>query len=95
MESITYTHVQQLVEKLPETQLALAYHLLLELVEKEVDPQSPQAEFMKLSVEEQQILLSQQAEQMKTHYEQIAGERAEWQAGDFIDECETRGNLVS
>lgn len=82
------------VEKLPETKLPLAYHFLLELVMKEVEPQSPQAEFMKLSVEEQQALLSQQAEQMKAHYEQTASERTEWQTGDFIDACETRGDLV-
>ena len=95
METITYTQVQQLVEKLSETQLALAYHFLLGLVKKEVNPQSPQAEFMKLSVEEQQTLLSQQAEQIKIHYEQTADERTEWQSGDFIDEHETRGDLVS
>ncbi len=34
METITYPQVQQLVEKLPETKLPLAYHLLLELVVK-------------------------------------------------------------
>lgn len=95
METITYTQVQQLVEKLPEAKLVVAYHLLLELVGKEVEPQTPQAEFIKLSAEEQQRLLSQQAEQMKTHYEQTADERTEWQSGDFIDECETRGDLVS
>ena len=95
METITYTQVQQLVEKLPETQLTLAYHLLLGLVEKEVDPQSPQAEFMKLSVEERQTLLSKQAEQMKIHYEQTVNERTEGQSGDFLDEHETRGDLVS
>ena len=89
METITYTQVQQLVEKLPETKLALAYDLLLELVEKEIVPQSPQAEFMNLSVEERRVLLSQQAEQMKAHYEQTADERTEWQAGDFIDERES------
>ncbi len=88
METITYTQVQQLVEKLPETKLVVAYHLLLELVGKEAEPQSPQAEFIKLSAEEQQILLSQQAEQMKIHYEQTTDERTEWQAGDFIDERE-------
>ena len=95
MEAITYTQVQQLIEKLPEAKLPLAYHLLLELVLKEIEPQSPQAEFMKLPVEEQQIRLSQQAEQMKTHYEQTADERTEWQTGEFIDECETRRDLVS
>ena len=89
MEGITYTQVQQLVEKLPETKLPLAYHFLLALAEREVDPQSPQADFMRLSPEERHRLLSEQAEQMKTHYEQTAGERTEWQAGDFIDERES------
>ncbi len=86
METITYTQVQQLVEKLPETKLPLAYHFLLELAEKDVDPQSPQADFLRLSPEERHQLLSEQAEQMKAHYEETADERTEWQAGDFIDE---------
>ena len=89
METITYTQVQQLVEKLPETKLPLAYHFLLELADKDVDPQSPQADFMRLSPEERHRLLSEQAEQMKAHYEQTADERTEWQAGDFIDERES------
>ena len=88
METITYTQVQQLVEKLPETKLRVAYHFLLELADKEVEPQSPQADFMRLSPEERHQLLSEQAEQMKVHYEQTADERTEWQAGDFIDERE-------
>ena len=79
METITYTQVQQLVEKLPETELPLAYHFLLTLVDKDVDPQSPQADFMRLSPEERHRLLSEQAEQMKAHYEQTADERTEWQ----------------
>ena len=95
MEAITYTQVQQLVEKLPETKLPLAYRFLLELVDKGVEPQSPQADFMRLSPEERHLLLSEQAEQMKAHYEQTAEERTERQAGDFIDEREPRGNLVS
>lgn len=95
MKAITYTQVQRLVEQLPETKLPLAYHFLLQLADKAVEVQSSQADFMKLSVEEQQTVLSQQAEQMKAHYEQTADERTEWQAGDFIDERETRGNLVS
>ena len=89
MEAITYTQVQQLIEKLPETKLPLVYHFLLELADKDVEPQSPQADFMRLSPEERHRLLSQQAEQMKAHYEQTADERTEWQAGDFIDERES------
>ena len=89
METITYTQVQQLVEKLPETKLPLVYHFLLELVDKDVEPESPQADFMRFSPEERHRLLSEQAEQMKAHYEQTADERTEWQAGDFIDERES------
>ncbi len=89
MEAITYTQVQQLIEKLPETKLPLVYHFLLELAGKDVEPQSPQADFMRLSPEERHRLLSEQAEQMKAHYEQTADERTEWQAGDFIDERES------
>ena len=88
MEVITYDQVQQLVEKLPETKLPLVYHFLVELAGKEVEPQSPQADFMRLSPEERHQLLSQQAEQMKAYYEQTADERTEWQAGDFIDELD-------
>ena len=89
MEAITYTQIQQLVEKLPETKLPLVYRFLLELADKDVEPQSPQADFMRLSPEERHQLLSEQAEQMKAHYEQTADERTEWQAGDFINERES------
>ena len=41
---------------------------------------------MRLSVDEHRQVLAQQAEQMKTHYEETAKERTEWQTGDFIDE---------
>ena len=37
MEAITYTQIQQLVEKLPETKLPLVYRFLLELVDKDVE----------------------------------------------------------
>ena len=93
MKTVTYAEVQQLVAKLPENKLASAYRLLYALTTPEA--QSPQAELMRLSVDERRQLLSQQAEQMKTHYEQTADERTEWQAGDFIDESEAGGDLVS
>ena len=92
MQTITHTAVQALVAKLPESKLPLAYRLLHSLTEAEGE--SPQAKFMRLSVDERRQLLSQQAEQMKDHYEQTADERTEWQTGDFIDESETGGNLV-
>ena len=93
MQTITYTEVHALVTKLPESKLSLAYRLLHSLTETEGE--SPQAKFMRLSPDERRLLLSQQAEQMKDHYEQTTDERAEWQSGDFVDESETRGNLVS
>ena len=84
MKTITYAEVQQLVTKIPEMELPLAYCFLVELVAGE--PQSPQAAFMRLSVDERRQILAQQAEQMKAHYEETADERTEWQSGDFIDE---------
>ena len=83
MKTITYAEVQQLVTKIPETELPLAYCLLAELVG---ESQSPQAAFMRLSVDERRQVLAQQAEQMKTHYEETADERTEWQSGDFISD---------
>ena len=92
MQTITHMEVQELVAKLAESKLPLAYRLLHSLTEAEGE--SPQAKFMRLSVDERRQLLSQQAEQMKTYYEQTAAERTEWQTGDFIDGSEARGNLV-
>ena len=86
METITYTQVQRLIKKLPETELPLAYRLLLELADKEMDKLSPQADFMRFSLDERRRILAQQAEQKKAHYEHAADERTEWQTGDFIDE---------
>ncbi len=85
MATITHSQVQELVKKLPETKLPLAYHLLQELADKDVETLS-QADFMRLSIDKRRRILAQQAEQMKVHYEQTADERTEWQAGDFIDE---------
>ena len=84
MATITHSQVQELVKKLPETKLPLAYHLLQELADKDVETLS-QADFMRLSIDKRRRILAQQAEQMKVHYEQTADERTEWQAGDFID----------
>ena len=76
METITYTDVQQLIEKLPETKLPLAYRLLVDLENRAIDDQSPQAAFMRLPLAERRQLLAQQAEQMKAHYEQAAADAA-------------------
>ena len=82
MSAITHAEVQALIAKLPEYKLPLAYRLLHALTTAEGE--SPQAKFMRLSIDERRLLLSQQAEQMKDHYEQTADERTEWQTGDFI-----------
>ncbi len=82
MSVITHAEVQALIAKLPESKLPLAYRLLHALTTAEGE--SPQAKFMRLSIDERRQLLSQQAEQMKTYYEQTAAERTEWQTGDFI-----------
>ena len=57
MKTITYAKVQQLVTEIPETELPLASCLLAELVAGET--QSPQAAFMRLSVEEGRQVLAQ------------------------------------
>ncbi len=93
MHTITHTEVQALVARLPKSKLPLAYRILHSLTTAEGE--SPQAKFMRLSADERRLLLSQQAEQMKDHYEQTADERTEWQSGDFVDESQTRGNLDS
>lgn len=74
MKTVTYTQVEQLLKKLPKAKLPIAYHLLVDLINREVDEQSPQAAFMRLSLEERRQLLSEQAKQMKGHYEQISDE---------------------
>lgn len=74
MKAVTYTQVEQLVKKLPKAKLPIAYHLLVDLVNREVDEQSPQAAFFRLSLEERHQLLAQQAKEMKEHYEQMSDE---------------------
>jgi len=86
MKSITYSRVQELVRKLPKRELSRAYHFLQELTDnKSVDTKS-HSEFLRLPIQERRRILAKQAEQMKTHYEQKSNDRAEWQAGDFVDE---------
>jgi len=67
MKTVTYAQVQQLVAKLPEDKLPSAYRLLSALTAAEA--QSPQAAFLRLSVDERRQLLSEQAEQMKAYYD--------------------------
>ena len=74
MKIITHAEVRELVEKLPEAKLPLAYRLLVDLDNRDIDEQSPQSVFMALSSAERRRVLAQQAEQMKTHYEHAAKE---------------------
>ncbi len=86
MEAITYSQVQELVQKLPATKLLLAYNFLIDLADKETDWQSPQLNFMLLPLNERRRIMAQQAKQMVAHYEQTSEERQTWQAGEFLDE---------
>lgn len=83
MDTITYSQVQELVNRLPSKKLQLAYSLLVDLADKEAYEISPQIHFMLLPSSERRRIMSQQAEQMVAHYEQEASERQTWQAGDF------------
>ena len=90
MGMITHAQVQELVRKLPETKLSLAFHFLQDLADKDAESLS-QADLARLapmapgdgSPDERSQILAQQAERMKEHYEQTADERTEWQAGEF------------
>ena len=92
MGTITHAQVQELVRNLPETRLSLAFNFLQDLADEDTELIS-QAGFARLapmtplnsSADERRQVLAQQAERMKDHYEQTAGERTEWQAGDFSD----------
>ncbi|MDM8560827.1 hypothetical protein [Candidatus Parabeggiatoa sp. HSG14] len=64
----TYSQVQELVRQLPTTKLLTAYNFLLELMDKKVETLSPQLEFMQHPTHKRYQLLTQQAEQMVTHY---------------------------
>ena len=85
MQTITYSHIKELVSKLPVTKLTVAYDLLLDLVADEPNAAVPQLDFMLLPLKERRHLLAQQAEQMVTYYEQTEAERQDWQRGDVIE----------
>jgi len=89
MPTITHSQLQQLVKELPETKLPLAYRLLVELGEghADADTPSPQLAFMRLPLQERRRSMAQQAEAMVAHYQDTAGARQEWQAGDIINGC--------
>ncbi|ETR72355.1 MAG: hypothetical protein OMM_07557 [Candidatus Magnetoglobus multicellularis str. Araruama] len=81
MQALTYSHIQSIVNQIPESKLTIAYNFLIELAEPN-ETNFP----TKLSLSEKHKLLEKQAYQMISHYEQTESKRQEWQAGDFIDE---------
>ena len=87
METIIYSQLHELITRLPTKKLPLAYNLLLDLADQELDTSSPQVDFMFLPLSERRKIMALQAEEMVAHYEQTEAERQEWQSGDFIDEC--------
>lgn len=85
MNTVTYSHLQDLIPKIPIHKLSLAYTLLLELIEKESSA-LPNDDFFCLPLSERRQIMAQQAEKMALYYEETQQERQEWQAGDFIGE---------
>ena len=86
MEVITHAQVQEVVQRLPVTKLPFAYTLLVDLANREISSPLVQTDFLRLPLSERRSLLTLQAQQMKSHYEQTLFERQAWQAGDFVDE---------
>ena len=86
METITYSQVQDLIKQLPAQKLPLVYHLLIDLTTEDKSGVSAQLDFMRLPLSERRRIMTQQAAQMVTHYEQAAAERQAWQGGNFKDD---------
>lgn len=85
MTTITYSEVRQLVMRLPVDKLPVAYDLIANLREDDVESDLVQQSFMCLSTEERRRLMMEQAAQMKSYYERTTTERQTWQAGDFVE----------
>ena len=85
MQTVTHAQVQELIKRLPVQRLPIAYRLLVDLSASGTESPSPQQEFMLLPLDERRRRLAEQAKQMAAHYEQMAMERQDWQAGDFLD----------
>lgn len=89
METITYSHVQDLMQQRPPQCLPAAYETLSELRDRKQPPGS-RAGFLRLPLTRRHEILARQAEELKMHYEHTAQDRSDWQAGDFMDENPTR-----
>jgi acyl-CoA reductase-like NAD-dependent aldehyde dehydrogenase len=85
METITYSHVQDLLQQLPAERLPAAYQVLRELAERGDTLQS-QLAFRQLPLAERRKILKRQAEELKAHYEESREQRSDWQAGEFLNE---------
>ena len=85
MESVTYPQLQDLISRLPETKLMLAYSILQYLIENNEYDSSPQLRYLSLPLDEKRTLLKRQAEAMVTHYNSTEFERLDWQSGEFLD----------
>ena len=81
MQALTYSHIQKIVNQIPESKLNIAYNFLIELTEKKESNLSN-----KLSFTKKLKLMEKQAQEMISHYESTELKRQQWQAGDFIDE---------
>lgn len=85
MTTITYSEVNKLVMQLPADKLPVAYELIANLSEDDMESDLVQQDFMRLSPEKRHRLLMEQAAQLKSYYEQTTTERQVWQAGDFVE----------
>ncbi|KPA09209.1 hypothetical protein MHK_010589 [Candidatus Magnetomorum sp. HK-1] len=81
MQALTYSHIQNIVNQIPESKLTTAYNFLIELTESKKTNLPT-----KLSLSKKHKILEKQAYQMISHYEQTESKRQQWQSGDFIDE---------
>ncbi len=85
METITYDQVHELIGRLPEKKLPIAYNLLVHLSRGTSSSTSPQHEFLLLPLAERRRIMAEQADRLIVHYEETSSERREWQAGDFVE----------
>ncbi len=95
METATYNQVQELLKKLSETKLQVAYRLLADLITSDTESLSFQEKYMTLPLNEKRRIMAQQAKQMAKHYQKRTDERQLWQEGDFFEEYSARGNMDS
>jgi len=85
MTTITYSEVNKLVMRLPVDRLPVAYDLIANLSEDNMESDLVHQDFMQLSVEERRRLMMKQAAQLKSYYEQTTTERQAWQSGGFVE----------